>query len=43
VAGAASDHRESLRNPPMTVADYLAVLEARGMVQTASAFRDLMR
>ncbi len=43
VAGAASDHRESLKKPPMTVAEYLAALEARGLVQTASALRDLMR
>jgi hypothetical protein len=42
VAGAGSDHRESLKNPPMTVAEYLAALEARGLMQTASALRDLM-
>ncbi len=43
VADAASDHRESLKNPPMSVADYLAALETRGLAQTASALRDLMR
>ena len=43
VTGAATDHRESLKNPPMTVAEYLAALEARGLMQTASALQDLMR
>jgi predicted nucleic acid-binding protein len=42
VAGAARDHRESLKNPPKTIGDYLDALEARGLTQTASALREYM-
>ena len=42
VTAAARDHRESLKNPPKTVAAYLDALEAQGLTQTASVFRECM-
>jgi hypothetical protein len=42
VAAAARDHRESLKNPPKTVEQYLAALKAQGLTQTGSALRKLM-
>jgi hypothetical protein len=42
VAGAARTHRESLKNPPKTIDDYLSTLEAQGLTQTASVLREYM-
>ncbi len=42
VAEAAQHHRESLKNPPKTVDEYLTTLEALGLTQTVSALRDYM-
>jgi hypothetical protein len=42
VAGAARDHRESLKNPPKTIPEYLDTLEAQGLTQTAAALREYM-
>lgn len=39
VAGAARDHRESLKNPPKTVAQYLDTLESQGLKKAVSALR----
>jgi hypothetical protein len=39
VAGAARDHRESLKNPPKTIAQYLLTLEAQGLTRKASVLR----
>jgi hypothetical protein len=39
VCGAARKQRESLKNPPMTVEQYLASLERQGLVQTVAALR----
>jgi len=39
VCAAAKRQRESLKNPPKTVAEYLEALERQGMAQTASALR----
>jgi PIN domain-containing protein len=36
---AARDHRQSLKNPPKSVADYLAALERLGLVGTVAALR----
>jgi hypothetical protein len=43
VVGAARDHLESLKNPPKTVEEYLNTLEARGLTQSVSVLRELMR
>jgi hypothetical protein len=42
VAAAARDHRESLRNPPKTIDQYLASLEAQGLRQTVAILRVYM-
>ena len=42
VAEAARHHRESLKNPPKTVDEYLNTLEALGLTQTVSALREYM-
>jgi predicted nucleic acid-binding protein len=42
VAGAARDHRESLRNPPKSIEQYLEALEVQGLTQTVSALRENM-
>ena len=42
VARAARDHRESLKNPPKTVEQYLDALRARGLTQTVSVLRGLV-
>jgi hypothetical protein len=42
VSGAARDHRQSLKNPPKTIEEYLDTLEARGLTQTASVLREYM-
>ena len=39
VCVAAKRHRASLRNPPTNVDEYLATLEAQGLLQTASKLR----
>jgi hypothetical protein len=39
VAGAAKNHRESLKNPPKSVEDYLLALERQGLPQTVAALR----
>ena len=38
---AARDHRQSLKNPPKSVPDYLAGLEKHGLTGTAAALRPL--
>jgi len=40
VVAAARDHRESLKNPPKTIEEYLYTLEARGLTRTASVLRE---
>jgi predicted nucleic acid-binding protein len=42
VATAARDHRESLKNPPKTIEEYLNTLDAQGLTQTVSVLRELM-
>jgi predicted nucleic acid-binding protein len=42
VAEAARNHRESLKNPPKTVEEYLNALEALGLTQTVSVLREHM-
>jgi predicted nucleic acid-binding protein len=42
VVAAAQDHRQSLKNPPKTVAEYLATLERQGLIQAASVLRQYM-
>jgi len=42
VARAARDHRESLRNPPKTLEQYLDALAAQGLTQTVSVLREYM-
>ena len=42
VAAAARDHRESLKNPPKTIEQYIETLQAQGLTQTASVLRDYM-
>lgn len=42
VVAAARDHRESLKNPSKTVAQYLDALEAQGLKQAVSALRQHM-
>jgi hypothetical protein len=43
VVHAAETHRQSLRNPPKTVEEYLETLERQGLTQTVSALREYMR
>jgi len=40
VLSAAADHRQSLKNPPKTVTDYLATLEQQGLTKTVKRLRD---
>ena len=40
VLAAASEHRQSLRNPPKNVADYLATLEQQGLTQTVTRLHE---
>ncbi len=42
VAHGARDHLESLKNPPKTVSEYLAVLERQGLSQTVCVLRELI-
>jgi hypothetical protein len=42
VAAAARDHRESLKNPPKAIEEYIDTLEAQGLTQTASVLREYM-
>src|SRR5712692_9044008 len=42
VARAARDHRESLKNPPKTIEQYLDALRAQGLTQTVSVLREYM-
>jgi predicted nucleic acid-binding protein len=42
VAAAAGNHRESLKNAPKTVDEYLTTLEAQGLTQTVSVLREYM-
>lgn len=37
VAGAVREHRDSLKNPPKTVEEYLLTLERQGLTQTVRA------
>ena len=39
VVAAAQNHRQSLKNPPKTVAAYLKTLERQGLTQTVSVLR----
>lgn len=41
VLAAAESHRQSLRNPPRTIDEYLETLERQGLAQSASALRQL--
>jgi hypothetical protein len=41
VLAAARDHRQSLKNPPKSVEEYLAALERVGLVGTVAALRPL--
>jgi hypothetical protein len=40
---AARDHRESLRNPPGTIGQYLDALETQGLRRAVSVLRGYMR
>ncbi len=40
VCAAAKRHRESLKNPPKTVAEYLETLEAASLAQTVAGLRE---
>jgi predicted nucleic acid-binding protein len=42
VAEAARNHRESLKNPPKTIDEYLNALESLGLTQTVSVLREYM-
>jgi hypothetical protein len=39
VLAAARDHRQSLKNPPKSVTEYLAALEKVGLIGTVAALR----
>lgn len=41
VLAAAESHRQSLKNPPRTIDEYLETLERQGLVQSASSLRQL--
>jgi len=41
-AEAARNHRESLKNPPKTIDEYLNALESLGLTQTVSVLREYM-
>ena len=42
VVAAAQDHRQSLKKPSKTVAEYLETLERQGLTQTVSVLREYM-
>ena len=42
VVAAAQNHRQSLEDPPKTVAEYLEMLERQGLTQTVSVLRAYM-
>lgn len=42
VVTAAEDHRQSLKNPPKTVSEYLETLERQGLTQTVPVLRESM-
>jgi len=42
VTEAARNHRESLKNPPKTIDEYLNALESLGLTQTVSVLREYM-
>ena len=42
VVAAAENHRQSLKNPPNTVSEYLETLERQGLTQTVSVLREYM-
>jgi hypothetical protein len=42
VAAAAETHRQSLKNPPKTVAEYLETLERQGLTPTVSVLREYL-
>ncbi len=42
VLEAAEDHRDGMRNPPRTVAEYLAILEGQGLVETVAILRNAL-
>lgn len=42
VVAAAENHRQSLKNPPKTVSEYLETLERQGLTQTVSVLREYM-
>ena len=42
VVAAAQNHRQSLKNPPKTVAEYLETLERLGLIEAASVLREYM-
>ena len=42
VVAAAEIHRQSLKNPPKTVSEYLETLERQGLTQTVSVLRESM-
>lgn len=42
VVAAAQRHRQSLKNPPKTVDEYLETLERQGLTQTVSTLREYM-
>jgi hypothetical protein len=42
VCAAAETHRQSLKNPPKTMDEYLAMLEAQGLPQTVTVLRTLL-
>jgi hypothetical protein len=43
VIEAAENHRQSLKNPPKTVEEYLTMLESQGLTQTTSVLREYIR
>ena len=42
VCAAAETHRQSLKNPPKTMAEYLAMLEVQGLSQSVTVLRTLL-
>lgn len=42
VVAAAENYRQSLKNPPKTVSEYLETLERQGLTQTVSVLREYM-
>ena len=42
VTGAARDHRESLKNPPVTIEQYLETLAVQGLTRTVPVLRGYM-